>query len=203
MYCTFIEESALKILRGQTGRNKMKKFLFAMVIISGSVTTWAEDMDNRVTGDYPEMGESMYKEQKWRAGILTGFNSPKGDIGTTTELGITTAFQPAGLLGFGVDAGTSRLDDENSYQRTIVMVNALYNMGGDIPVLRTSYLGGGGGPIILGNKVNWGYAPVAGFDVPLSNKNHDFISLGLTARYLINPDTPNSLTAAAAVKYWF
>ncbi|MGZ3807616.1 MAG: hypothetical protein ACXVCE_05980 [Bacteriovorax sp.] len=157
-----------------------------------------------MTGTFPEMKEeSAATRLKWRAGVTTGVNSPKGDIGATTEYGVTTAFQPFGNFGFGLDAGTSRLDDANKEQRTIVMVNGLYNIGGDIPVLRTSYFGVGGGPVIFSQKVKWGYAPVAGFDVPLNHKSHDFLSLGLTAKYLINPFTPNSLSAAAALKYWF
>ncbi len=181
----------------------MKNFLFTLVMLSTSVTSWAQDVDNRVTGQYPEMEGSVSSEQKWRAGVLTGFNSPKGDVGTTTEFGVTTAFQPKGPLGFGIDAGTARLDDANRYQRTTVMINALYSMSYDVPVPLSTYLGVGGGPVLLGNEINWGYAPVVGFDVPFNNRTHDFLSLGLTAKYLINADTPNSLTTAAALKYWF
>jgi hypothetical protein len=54
---------------------------------------------------------------------------------------------------------------------------------------------------VLNNKVNWGVAPLVGFDVPFYNRIHDFLSLGLTAKYLITPNTPNSLSAAAALKY--
>lgn len=187
----------------------MYKILFALAFLSGSISAFAQDsysdnsMENRVTGTMPEAKESTASQQKWRAGLTTGFNSPKGDIGTTTEYGFTTAFQPMGPLGFGLDVTSARLDDQNRNRRTVAMINGLYNFGGDIPILRTSYIGVGGGPILLDKKIKWGYAPLAGFDVPFSQKSHDFVSLGLTAKYLINPNTPNSLSAAAALKYWF
>lgn len=179
----------------------MLKLLFAIVILSGSISAFAEDTESTVTGTMPAEKESAIKESKLRAGLMTGFNNPKGDIKATTEYGVTTAFQPMGALGFGIDAQNARLDDQNRNRRTTIMVNALLN--GDLPVLRHSYAGVGGGPVILNGKVNWGYAPVAGFDIPFNQKAHDFVSLGLTAKYLINPNTPNSLSAAAALKYWF
>ncbi len=181
----------------------MYKLLFAITILTGSINAFAEDMSNTVTGTMSEEKNTKLSEQKWRAGITSGFNSPKGDIATTPEFGITTAFQPWGQVGLGLDAGTSKLDDASQAQRTTVFVNALYNVGGDIPVLRTSYLGAGGGPVFKSSKVYWGYGPVAGFDIPFNQKTHETLSLGLTAKYIINTDTPDSLAAAAAIKYWF
>jgi hypothetical protein len=201
--------------KGRTLEKVMFKVLFSIALLSGAINSYAQEsshyssgesessMENKVTGTIQEEKVSKSVEQKWRAGLTTGFNSPKGDIGTTTEFGITTAFQPLGQVGFGLDAGSARLDDAARNHRSTFMFNGLYNFGGDVPVLRTSYVGVGGGPIVIASKVKWGYAPLVGFDVPMNHKTHDFLSLGLTAKYLINPNTPNSLSGAAALKYWF
>lgn len=185
--------------------NTMYKILLTLAVLSGSVCTFAQDdwREGRVTGAYPEMTSETATNYKWNMGLISGVNSPKGDTSSSAEYGVTAGFEPTKNIGLGMDATSALLNDKDQHQRTIVQAKADYVIGGDIPVLRTSYVGVGGGPIFIDNKVRWGYSPLVGFDVPLSNSAHDYMSLGVVAKYLLNPDTPNSLSAGAAVKYWF
>jgi hypothetical protein len=212
MSCTFISEQILLIkAKRKTMGEFMLKILLGIAIVSGSITSFAEDdmMDNstesKVTGTFPELKTTEEDQRRWNMGVTTGVNSPKGDISATTEYGIIAGFRPVPMVGLALDAGTSRLDDANRKQRTTALVEATYNFGGDVPVINSAYVGVGGGPIIYDSKVKWGYAPLVGFDIPLNRKSHDFISLGLNAKYLITPagTTPDTFSAAAAMKYWF
>lgn len=183
----------------------MYKTIFSVAILSVMFGAHAQDewREGKVVGEYPDMKSETATNYKWNAGIISGVNSPNGEVTSSAEYGVTTSFEPMGNIAVGLDATSSLLDDKDQNQRTIVQLKGAYVVGGDIPVLRTSYLGIGVGPVFVDNKVHWGYSPLAGFDVPLSNKTHDYMSLGVVAKYLFNPDTPNSLTAGAALKYWF
>jgi hypothetical protein len=184
----------------------MLKIIFALTMISGAASLFADEMDynNTVTGTYSESREERpLARNHVRAGLLTGVNSPN-DANATIAYGVTATMQPYEHLAVGLDADTSRMDDGSNAQRSTALVNALYVLGGDVPVLRTVYAGVGAGFVVLPSKFRLGYAPTVGFDVPFDNtKNHDFLSLGLTAKYLVNPDIPNALGVAASLKYWF
>jgi len=183
----------------------MNKFFIGLAMLSVSAVTFAQGdtMDNRVSGTMPEGKYEEGRNYKWNMGFASGINSPKGEITSSAEYGVNAGFQPAKQLAVGVDVSSSKLDDANQHQRTTGLVSAAYVIGGDVPVIRNTYIGAGGGPIFIDNKVKWAYAPLVGFDVPLKERAHDYMSLGLAAKYLINQDTPDSLSAGAAVKYWF
>ncbi len=183
----------------------MNKIIFGLALLSVSAATYAQgdSMDSRVTGTMPEGRYEESKNYKWNMGIISGVNSPKGDITSSAEYGVNLGFQPAKQLAVGLDVMSSKLDDANQNQRTTGLVSAAYVIGGDVPVIRNTYIGAGGGPVFVDNKVKWAYAPLVGFDVPLTQKTHEYMSLGLAAKYVFNQDTPDSLSAGAAVKYWF
>lgn len=164
---------------------------------SGAATT---------TGTMPDFSREGLIAQKWHAGVMTGISSPKGDQDTSPNFGIDVGYQPAENFGAGLEVFTAEQDDAAENQRTTGLFKGTFHLGGDIPVLNTAYLGAGAGPIFLDNKVNWGLAPMAGFDVPLSSAQNDFLSLGLNARYVFTSDeaeTPNEFISAIALKYWF
>ena len=183
----------------------MYKFLLAVVVLSGSISAFGQydSTEGRMEETLPEAKVEEDTNYKWNIGLISGVNSPEGDVTSSVEYGVTTNFEPVKHLGLGVDVNTSELDDANQNQRTFVQFKTAYVVGGDTPVLKNTYVGVVGGPIFEDNKVHWGYGPLAGMDFPLSSRSHDYMSLGLTAKYLINQDTPDSLSAGAAIKYWF
>lgn len=162
--------------------------------------------DQRVTGTMPDFSREGLIAQKWHAGILSGVSDPKNGKDTSAAFGVDIGYQPAEHFGAGIEAITAKQKDSNDFQRTTTLIKGTFHLGGDLPVLNTAYLGAGAGPVFISNKVNWAAAPMVGFDVPLSSKTSDFLSLGLNARYVITSDaaeTPNEFLSAVALKYWF
>jgi hypothetical protein len=161
--------------------------------------------DNTVTGTMGS-GESLSdKYQKLHVGLLTGLDAAEGNQnGTSTELGVDIGYQPSSVWGVGVEGSTSKLDtpDEDT-RRTMVLGKATARFGGDIPFVKDVYVGGAAGPVFARSKVRLGVGPLAGFDIPLTARSHDFLSLGLNAKYILTNDTPDSLISAIALKYWF
>lgn len=182
----------------------------ALTILTGAFASYAQsDMsdstESRVQTTFPELKAGEGSELKWSAGVASGVNSPKGDATSSTEYGVIIGFQPIANVGAGIEANTTRLNTDNDVRQTNVLLRSAYNFGGDIPVLRSSFIGVGLGPVFISNRVRWAGAPLVGFDIPLSSKSHDYLSLGLEAKYLFITDTdvPDLFASALALKYWF
>ncbi|MBC7537423.1 MAG: hypothetical protein H7281_01275 [Bacteriovorax sp.] len=189
----------------------MFKILFALAFLTSSFASYAQysmddsSMENKSQGTFPELRASGVNEQKWSAGVTSGINSPKGPATSSAEFGLIIGFQPIVPITAGIEANTTRLNDSNDVRQTNVLLRSVYNLGGDIPVLQSSFIGVGVGPVFIPNRVRWAGAPIIGFDIPLSSKSHDYLSLGLEAKYLFitNTDTPDLFASALALKYFF
>ena len=89
------------------------------------------------------------------------------------------------------------------HKRVTLLGRGTYNFGGDIPVLRSSYVGVTTGPMFVDSNVEWSVGPLVGFDIPLQQQTSNFLSLGLQAKYLYTTDTQDSFSAGLALKYWY
>lgn len=161
-------------------------------------------LENRMEGILPEPKEIDNKDEyKIHMGFTAGVNSPNGDAEASPEFGINVGFQPYVPFGLGAEVITAELD-ETGIQRTSILARGTYNFGGDIPVLRHSFVGVATGPMFVDSDVEYSLGPLAGFDIPLTyGKTSDFLSLGLQAKYLYTTDTQDSFSAGLALKYWY
>lgn len=188
----------------------MHKILLLLSVLAGSYAIGAEersDMDNTVTEAMPSEPEEVVSTQKWSAGITSGISaSSRDEINDSPSFGIDVGYMPVENFNAGMEATTARQDDANKYQRTTALLKGTYVLGGSVPVLKSTYIGGGAGPVFISDKVRWAGAPIVGFDIPLSSKSIDYLSLGLNAKYVFttnNDDVPRELLSALAIKYWF
>jgi hypothetical protein len=136
-------------------------------------------------------------------GITGGANNSIGDSKTGAEIGVVAGSQQESGLGFGGEVNTTRMNDFDRTQRTSVLAQMAYKFGGDVAVAKDSYLAVGIGPAIVKNQIKWAVAPAVGFDIPLKNKVHDTVSLGLNAKYVGVTNSPDSYVGSAVVKYWY
>ena len=188
----------------------MFKTLIMLVVLVSSVSAFAqmsqaekERVQNKMEGTLPEPKPVENKDQyKLHMGLTAGVNSPNGDAGSSAEYGINVGFQPYVPFGVGAEVITAELD-ETDIQRTSVLARGTYNFGGDIPVLRSSYLGVTTGPMFVDGETEWSAGPLAGFDIPLTNQTSNFLSLGLQAKYLWTTDSQDSFSGGVALKYWY
>ncbi|MBY0413736.1 MAG: hypothetical protein K2Q18_06210 [Bdellovibrionales bacterium] len=189
----------------------MFKTLLTIVVLTSSFTAFAQSTttrekrstQERIEGSFPETKEVESKDEyRIHMGLTAGVSSPNGDAESSTEYGINIGFQPVVPLGVGVEVTTAELDETN-VQRTAILPRATYNFGGDIPVLRHSYVGVTSGPVFVDSNVELAVGPLAGFDIPLQPQSSNFLSLGLQAKYLYITDTQDTFSAALALKYWY
>ena len=190
----------------------MFKTLIALVVLTSSVAAFAQMSEsekarvkNKMEGTLPDAQPVESKDMyKIHMGLTAGVSNPNGDVESSPEYGINVGFQPYVPFGFGAEATTTEMDDSD-ISRTNLLVRGTYNFGGDIPVLRSSYVGVVTGPMFQsdGGDTEYSVGPTLGFDIPLQDKSSDFLSLGLAAKYLYTTDVQDSFSAGLALKYWY
>lgn len=188
----------------------MLKKLLIIAALASSLSAFAQMTEaekrnarSRLEGSLPEPQAIESKDQyKIHMGLTAGVSSPRGDADSSPEFGINVGFQPYVPFGLGAEVITAELANTN-IQRTSILARGTYNFGGDIPVLRSSYLGGTAGPMFVDGQTEWSAGPLIGFDIPLQNQASNFLSLGLQAKYLWTTNTQDALSAGLALKYWY
>ncbi len=190
----------------------MNKTIIALAILSSSATTFAQMsksekdyFENKLEGTLPEPHSvANSRMSKIHMGLMTGMTNPNGDAESSVEYGINVGFQPYVPFGLGAEVTTSELDN-SKVQKTNLLVRGTYNLGGDIPVLRSSYLGVLAGPMFQSEDgdTEFSVGPTLGFDIPLQDKSNDFLSLGLSTKYLYTTEVQDSFAASLALKYWY
>lgn len=163
---------------------------------------------------FPPIAQSMNKnEMSPHVGILAGLTNPE-NFKSTTEYGVDVGFQPWSPLSVGVEwtgANTNRslAGSRESLDRNSVLLKAAYNLGGETPVIRSSYLGVALGPVIDNSAykgTHSGIGPIAGFDIPITKEQREaqVLTLGLAAKYiLVSGPSPDGFSMNGALKYWF
>ena len=139
----------------------MFKTLLALVVLTSSLTAFAQmspqekrNAQSRLEGTLPEPKAVESKDQyRIHMGLTAGVNSPNGDAKSSPEFGINVGFQPYVPFGLGAEIVTAELD-KSDIQRTSVLARGTYNFGGDIPILKSSYVGVTTGPMFVDSNVD-------------------------------------------------
>lgn len=158
----------------------------------------------------PEMRRAEGREElKPSLGVFSGFTDTQNNHLNSTAYGVEIGIQPyiplsaaLELSGYVTNSGPSRA----ALTRTKLMAKGSYNFGGDIPVIKDSYVGIGIGPVWdnINNKtdVEFGVAPQLGFDIPLGFAQG--FSLGANANYMFVGGAKADVFALNGIaKYWF
>ncbi len=190
----------------------MIKIIISLTIFLTSLNGFAQmsfeekrDVENRVEGTFPKLSSVKERNQyRMHMGLTAGVTNPNGDIESSPEYGINLGFQPYVPFGFGAEIATTEID-RTSVQRTNFLIRGTYNLGGDIPVLKSSYLGVLTGPTFQNHDGDtmWSMGPVIGFDIPIQKKSSEYLSLGLTAKYLFTSNIEDTFSTGAALKFWY
>ena len=188
----------------------MFKKLLTVAVLATSLSSFAQmtqaeknNTRNRLEASLPEPQAVENKDQyRIHMGLTAGISSPRGAAESSSEFGVNIGFQPYVPFGLGAEVITAELDDTN-IQRTSVLGRATYNFGGDIPVLKSSFLGLTAGPMFVDGRTEWSMGPMVGFDIPLQASSSNFLSLGLQAKYLWTTGSQDALSSGVALKYWY
>lgn len=164
---------------------------------------------SQTSQSFSESGNAFSNLDRPHFGVNLGVSEPEGSYDSSGELGVNFGYQLFVPIGLGASVSTVRnlpQDDRGpDIERTTVLARGTFNFGGELPVIRHSWVGLAMGPVFSDDGTDFALAPIAGFDIPIQQvESKKYISLGLDAQYLIvNNDQPDSMTVSGAVKYWF
>lgn len=154
------------------------------------------------------------QELKPHLGARVGLATPSADYKGAIEYGLEFGIQPFIPFSVGLELTRFTGNDERSaapnLDRTNFLVRGSYNFGGDIAIIKNSWVGINAGPVFdrVGDTTytRLGTGILAGADFPLSESgtSSQSFTLGATASYLLVTDTDADIFALnGAVKYWF
>lgn len=185
-----------------------------IVLLISAMANAQTDAGNKSVGTFPKPTDAQgIEEWKPHVGVIAGFADPEGRFQSAAEYGLDVGFQPYIPFGLGMELSSSSNEIEDAgtsedLTRTKLLMKGTYNFGGNIVLLKDSFVGLGAGPIFesfLGDdNIYLGVMPVVGFDIPLQEKAREYLSLGLNAKYLISSGGgPDTFSMNGIVKYWF
>jgi hypothetical protein len=192
--------------------------LLAIVLIVLSIPrarAQAQDASGTVESPFPEPREADSSEWKPHLGVRGGYVNPDDNFNGSVEYGVEAGFQPYIPVGLGLEFTHFRSDSDTAgrpdLERTNLLARGTYNFGGNVPIIRTSYLGAGLGPVFdhdnNDDRTRFGFNLLAGFDIPLDGEmglGPNSFSLGAVANYLFVSDNgADTFGLNGAVKYWF
>ncbi len=187
----------------------MNKKIYMTAICALFVTAGAhakEVLTPALRSSFPHP-QKVTESSQWKPhiGILAGAAIPEGSGNSSAELGLDIGYQPYVPFGLGAEYVHSRFDDGvTTADRNTLWVKATYNFGGEIEILRYSYMGVGVGAVFADSDTAIAGAPILGFDIPLQLSQDEKISLGANAKYAIVGDNQTDATSInGVVKYWY
>ena len=132
------------------------KFLSILAVISMSgISVWAADFKKSETSIFPSPRAVHNSDERMpHIGLMIGSTKPEGRFDASGEFGIDIGYQPYVPFGLGLEATFSELKSEltdKKIERGTVLAKLTYNLGGNIVVLRDSYVGVGVGAAIVDN----------------------------------------------------
>lgn len=164
-----------------------------------------------VSTTFPKPREVLQEGLNPHVGVTAGVVNPEGSYKSGAEYGASFGFQPYIPFGLGMQLtfskNKSKESNERDLDRTTAMIRGTYNFGGNITVIKNSFVGFMTGPVINQDATYFGIAPVVGFDIPVrewSGKYLSYLSVGAEAKYMmVSSDESDGLTVNGVVKYWF
>ena len=184
----------------------MKAFAIAGLLTALTFSAQAQETQT-TSSTFPKPTQTDYNTQAPHVGLLAGTTSPDGSYASTGSLGFDAGFQPYIPFGVGAEVAYSNSNGEGNnedLERTQVLAKASYNFGGNVTLIKHSYIGLGAGVVFEDEDVDLVSVPMIGFDIPLKQATADYVSLGANARYaLVEGSAPDAFAINAAVKYWY
>ncbi|MBC7752672.1 MAG: hypothetical protein H7Z71_00435 [Moraxellaceae bacterium] len=175
---------------------------FGLLALSLSARAEQKDPRSVVTSPRPVQEVAEFRPH---LGLIVGVSRPEGSGQESSDLGIDFGYQAYIPFSLGAEYFRSRVDDGKAIKdRNTVWLKSTYNFGGTIPVLNHGYAGLALGAVFNSDKTSAAIAPVIGFDIPVTDMERGFLSLGATARYAIISDGElDTFSLGGVVKYWF
>lgn len=181
------------------------------VILSAVVFSTVALAQNTTSSTFPKpaFADGVFRPHM---GFLMGGAQGEGALDQGVEYGIEAGYQPYIPFGLGIELSTVTAERDDlagdDMTRTKFLVKTSYHLGGQIPILKDSYVGLAAGPMLESvgsdDDLYVGLMPNLGFDIPFERKSNDFVSAGFAARYLVSSSgNPDVFSLNGTLKYWF
>jgi len=192
--------------------NIIKSTLISSLIVF-ALTSRAHAQGAKST--FPKPREIAGKsEMKPHIGVRLGPTDPAGGYNNAFGYGVEAGYQMYIPFSLGLDLYRFQSDHDQradlGLDRTQLLAKGTYNFGGDIPVIRNTYVGANLGPVLDTVKgasyLRLGMGLMAGVDFFVTNAQteNDAFSIGANANYVWVTDTDaDALGINGVVKYWF
>lgn len=193
--------------------NKITSFITRSLVLVASCACFslsavaAEDDSGFLSMKKPNMFTSEYKPH---VGLLAGVVTPEDSDGDDeTNIGLDIGYAPMkDRFMLGLEYGFSQVGSGDAEEDIhTALVKAGYSFGGDTTLIKHSWVALGVGALITDEDSLAVAAPMIGFDIPVTDQDKEFITLGANARYNFveeQGDLENdSMTVNGAVKYWY
>lgn len=188
----------------------MKSFkAFVLLALSGfAAASFAAESDGSSSATLPKPKPvGLAEEYRPHVGAQLGFTNPEGSYHSGGNFALDTGYQVYIPFAIGAELSYSSMASKTTapdFERTLILVKGTYNFGGDITVLKDSYVGFGLGTLVSGGRWHLASVPLLGFDIPIDVTELRTITLGAVAKYeFTSGSDPNALSLNGMVKYWF
>lgn len=191
----------------------IKKQILSLSILTilASLPVLAEDTKTGSSILPVERNAETMAEAKPSVGLMLGTFIPDDGSVATTNIGIDFMIQPRIPFSFGFEVSHAKPESDvtgKELQHTALLAKAQYNFGGEIPVIRQSYMALGAGTQLQESDSQFAAAAILGFDIPLKNENENLrTSLGANAKYMYVEGTEDKDSNAVALngvfKFWY
>ncbi len=176
--------------------------MFGTTLVFGATAMSQDTTDNTLTTPRAVAETSEYEPH---IGFQAGSNTPEGSNRTGGEIGFDIGYQVYIPYSIGLMYSHTTFENANydNEQRDELMAKGTYNFGGDIPVIRNSYIGLAAGASSNDGVNSLMAAPLLGFDIKVGEVRDTGISLGALAKYIIyEGDNADSTTLSGVLKFW-
>lgn len=183
-----------------------------LVALLGSVSYGQTRQENVSAFPEPRLANEK-TELKPHVGLKGGVANPEGDFDATSEYGLEIGYQPYIPFSVGLELTTmsSNRANASNLNRTKALAKANYNFGGTTPIIRSSFVGMGLGPVVDSEGGETVFRPalglLTGFDIPLSHTGQivpQSFTLGANLSYLfVGNNGADTFGLNAVAKYWF
>lgn len=148
---------------------------------------------------------SQQSEWKPHVGLMIGAAQPEGSGITASEVAVDIGYQPYIPYSLAAELNHVRIDDgTDTKDRNTIWIKGAYNFGGSTVVLKDSYVGAGIGSVFKPDGTSLAIAPMAGFDILVSQRDEGNLTLGANLRYAIVGDREvDTLSLTGVLKYWY
>lgn len=185
----------------------MKQTLLILACAFFSLAATAADDSGYSAMKKPNMFTSEYKPH---VGLLAGAVMPEDDdADDETNIGLDIGYAPTKAnFTLGLEYGFSKVGSGAAEEDVhTALLKAGYAFGGDTMLIKDSWVALGAGALIGEDDTLAVASPMIGFDIPVTNQDKEYVTLGASARYNFVEEVAgtdnDSLTVNGAVKYWY